>query len=123
MSKTALSFIRMTCLIAAALLPMTTSAQTAPKSNVPAGIAAKIGMPPEALISFRKEGGGAHVGLGPVVNLVFLDAKVTPQQVRDAPAKACKWLGHGLASYEFKPRAQKPGAPLERRIRIQCART
>ena len=42
---------------------------------------------------FRKEGGGAHVGLGPVVNLVFLDAKVTPQQVRDAPAKACKWLG------------------------------
>lgn len=123
MSATANSRLVLACLIAAALLPVTGMAQTAPKSNVPASVAAKIGMPPEALISYKKEVGDALAALGPQVDLVFIDAMVTPEQVRDAPARICKWLGRGVMSYEFKPRAQKPGAPLTRRLRIQCART
>lgn len=92
----------------------------APGGNVPQGFSETSGIPQQAVVSFKAfpiegmNGRSAH--------LTFYEDMVSQTQLREAPEKICQHHHVRVASYEFVPTAQKPGAPATRKMRVVCSR-
>lgn len=102
--------------LTAACVPTSTAA---PGSKVPSGFSEKIGIPAKAVVSYTTQK-GESTSVGEGTHLIFYEDMVSQEQLRAAPANICKQYNRRVATYEFLPTAQKPGAPATRKMRIVC---